>query len=105
MLRTCAITYPLSGLKNSYTDTYIAKLVSNRYVLFRPNLRRRVYKFDVCCISSRIFVKKIIHLKKKMKKKEFRMLYRHYFLAKNTVETKTWFEIHYSDSTPENLTV
>jgi hypothetical protein len=41
----------------------------------------------------------------KMDKKEFRVLIKHYFLAKNnTVETKVWLDKHYSDSAPAKST-
>jgi hypothetical protein len=42
----------------------------------------------------------------KMDKKEFRVLIKHYFLAKNnTVETKVWLDKHYSNSAPGKSTV
>jgi hypothetical protein len=42
----------------------------------------------------------------KMDKKEFRVLLKHYFLAKdNTVETKVCLDKHYSDSAPAKSTI
>jgi transposase len=43
---------------------------------------------------------------KKKDKKEFRVLIKHYYLAKNnTVETKVWLDKHNSDSAPAKSTI
>jgi hypothetical protein len=54
-----------------------------------------------CILSEATFVKC-----EKMDKKEFRVLLKHCFLAKkNNIETKVWFDKHYSDSAPAKSTI
>jgi hypothetical protein len=51
-------------------------------------------------------VKQLLFIVKRWKKKEFRVLMKHFFLAeKNTVEAKVWLNKHYLDSTPAKSTV
>ena len=54
-----------------------------------------------CILSEATFVSL-----KTMDKKEFRVLIKHYFLAKkNSVEAKAWLDKHYSDSAPGKSTI